>query len=197
MIKRIIIGLILLINYCYAQTISDTGITTHRYYVGSGLFIPNGPLDKIGMHPCIDIGTGANFKKTNIIVVYNLIFNKSLNPYEYTNSDTTFLTNRFFCFAPRIEVDRKLLKRNNFILELNFGFGYDFVNPVRRERKNHEYFKSYNVNLGLGGIFDIWNKSSFEPFIKYNFVDYSLHNHTNLKGGYLEIGIRYYYMVYK
>lgn len=195
MIRQIFFGLLFLTNYCLAQTISDTGFTTHRYYVGAGLFIPNGQLDNVGLHPCVEIGSGANFKNTNVIMVINMIFLKSATPYQYFNNDTTFLTHKFFCFAPRIEVDRKIFKKNNFTLELNMGIGLDLINPSRKD--NHETFTSYNANLGLGGIFDIWRTSSFEPFIKYNFVDYSYYKHTNLKGNYCVIGVRYYYWVFK
>jgi hypothetical protein len=194
MIRQIIIGLLLLINYCSAQTISDTAKTSHRYYIASGLFVPNGQLSTLGLHPSIDIAGGANFKKTNILFVWNFNFTKSQDYYEYHNNDTTLMINKFLCVSPRIEVDRKLLDKKKFTLNFKLGLGFDFLNKKFWSKNNPYYFYSYNINLGIGGIFDLWDHSSLEPFIRYNFVDYSFSKNTKLTGRYTETGIRFYFL---
>jgi len=196
MIKQIIIGLILLINYCFAQTISDTAQTSHRYYIASGLFVPDGQLSTLGLHPSIDIAGGANFKKTNIFFCWNFKFMKSRNYYEYSKNDSTFMTNKFFCISPRLEIDRELKRKNKFLLNFKLALAIDFLNPTLINKKDIYGFYSYNINIGFGGIFDLWNHSSLEPFIRYNFVDYSHNKNTTLTGGYTETGIRFYFLNY-
>ena len=74
------------------------------------------------------------------------------------------------------------------------GVGFDQSEVVKADKyfdrfKPDGYIASYNINTGLEYLIKSKDFFEYRFFLRYNFVDYSRKDKTDLTGNYLSLGI--------
>ena len=154
----------------------------------TGMWIPTGKLNKLGIHPELGFQMGVKYKKMNYDIIMAIKFLNSPNAYyaRRTNSDNSLeLTNHFLGGHIGIDVGRDLYTNNGHEFQLVGGIAYDGFDALEEDKDrnlNGESISTYNFNIGLGYRYYITNTFYLGLRAKYNVVDYSLNNVIDFTG---------------
>lgn len=153
----------------------------------SGVWVPTGPLNTLGVQPEIGIQAGVKYKKMNYD--FTLLFRpgKAANRYfaRRTEEYDWELTNHFSGGYIGIDIGRDIFtyKRNEF--QLTGGIAADVIEPFNEESKSDPKTGaawSYNFNLGLGYRYYVRESWYLGLKAKYNLVNYKLSNTIGFTG---------------
>lgn len=164
----------------------------HMSYI-VGVWIPNGELKKVGVHPELGFQMGVKHKKMNYDVTISLKFVKSPNDYYARRpgaGNALELTNHFFGGYLGFDIGRDILSKNSHELQLTGGVAFDGFDALNEDKDNDLKAASastYNLNFGLGYRYYVTNSFYLGLRAKYNIVDYSLNNVVDLTGNTITI----------
>lgn len=193
----LILFVIPLIAYSQKNVIENDGIKINKFYeLSLGAYIPNGNASILGNHPTIGLKQGYDFTLFTMALAIDYRLLKSKNVYEFNYKDSIYQTDRFFgSFYLGLDLGKSLIQSDKFEIDWTMGFGVDEFEAVKAEKYWHRLFKTdgyvicFNYNIGFQFSINPNDFFSTGCFLKYNFVDYTRKNKTNLTGNYLNFGI--------
>jgi hypothetical protein len=162
----------------------------------TGLWIPTGALNIVGLHPEIAVSIGCKRKKMNFDLIVAMKFIKSSKEYlarRDKKSDKWEETNRFLGGYIGFEVGGDVFVRNRHEIQAIGGIGYDgfYVLSEKGEVSYDDYYRnynsnvatsSYNINFGVSYRYYFSSHAYVGLRVKYNIVDYSLNKVTDFTG---------------
>lgn len=162
----------------------------------TGLWIPNGPLSEMGIHPEIGVTYGLKNKEN----LYELVmgFKFIHTPRDYVarrdKNSADELTNYFFGGYIGFEYSRDLIPdmRSGPFFSAGAAFdGFDMLLEDTDTNLKAASTGSYNFNLG-GGYRIFLNRTSYLGIqARYNLVDYTLSQKFDLKGHVISLRLTY------
>jgi len=157
-----------------------------------GIWIPQGNLDILGVHPFFGYRAGIKYKKLIIDLTLGFKFVNSPNTYQVYKDEIIWDTNHFFGGYAGLDACYELFRLGQNSVDLIGGIawdGFDTLNEKVEGSKNDKITKSINslnLNIGLGYKFYFKNKGYNNRYVgldvKYNFVNYKNPHGTNLDG---------------
>jgi len=153
----------------------------------SGLWIPNGPIRKLGVHPEIGFLFGGRINDFTYDFSFNFRFIYTPEFYEARRKDGTIeLTKKFLGGYVGLGLGWTLLKpQENHEIRLLFGGGYDGFDALPENSENNlesVSVNAFNFNLGLAYRYYMRGTHYIEMAFKHNLVDYTSNNVIDLKG---------------
>ncbi len=180
------------VNRNRSRVISHGGI-----YVG--IWIPQGNLNVVGVHPVLGFQGGIKYKKLTADVSIGLKFVNSPNVYQVYLNDSVWNTNHFFGGYLGLDLSYELFKVKKNSFNLTGGVAFDGFDALSVKDQNSKVtisksLNSLNLNLGLGYKynFDEWHYLGID--FKYNLVDYKNSGGTDLSGNVYTINLVYGFM---
>ena len=153
----------------------------------TGIWMPLGKLNTLGLHPEIGLQGGWKTGKMNYDFTLMFRFIKTPNYYfAYRKETNTFeQTNRFVGGYMGFDVGRDILVKKRHELQVVGGIAWDFIEVLEENKKLNlkaVESNSYNINAGLAYRFYIKDNFYLGLKAKYNVVDYTLNKVIDLKG---------------
>jgi hypothetical protein len=156
-----------------------------------GVWIPQGNLDILGVHPSFGYRLGVKYQKLTADLSLIFQFVNSPNTYQVYKNGILWDTNNFLGGYIGLDAGYELfrLKGNSIDLIGGIAFnGFDTINEEIEGEKNNltKSINSLNLNIGLGYKFHFKNQRSNQRYVgidfKYNFVNFKNPHGTNLEG---------------
>ena len=153
-----------------------------------GVWIPQGNLDILGVHPFFGYRLGTKYSKSTVDIALGIKFANSPNTYQVYKEDIIWNTKYFLGWYVGIDAGYELFRLWNNSIALIGGIawdGFDSLNEKKECCKNETMSKtihSLNLNIGLGYKFHFNNQRYIGIDFKYNFVNYKNPNGSNLDG---------------
>lgn len=154
----------------------------------TGIWIPDGDLKTLGLHPDIGFQAGIKIKKMSYDATMSFKFLESPNYYlarRTKSSGTQELTNDFFGGYIGFDVGYDIFSRRGKEVRLLGGIALDGFDAIEEDQNlgiEAESTFTYNLNFGLGYRVFLNNRIYLGLSAKYNIVDYSLNNVVDLTG---------------
>jgi hypothetical protein len=158
-----------------------------------GVWIPQGNLEILGMHPFIGYRFGVKYTKLAVDLSLGFKFGKSPNTYQVYKDDIIWDTDYFVGWYLGLDAGYELFrlwKKNSIDLIGGIAFdGFDSLNEKIEGCKNERMSKninSLNLNIGLGYKFHFQKQRNNQRYlgidVKYNLVNFKNPHGTNLAG---------------
>ena len=157
-----------------------------------GIWIPQGNLDILGVHPFFGYRIGMKYKKLTTDLSLGFKFGKTPNIYQVYKNDVIWDTNHFFGGYVGLDAGYELFRFKKNSIDLIGGIAYDGFDSLNEKVEGSDNDKitksinSLNLNIGLGYKFHFKNQRFNQRYlgidIKYNFVNYKNPRGTNLDG---------------
>jgi hypothetical protein len=162
----------------------------------TGIWIPTGKLNLLGVHPELGFQTGVKHKKMNYDMTILLRFVRSPNEYlaKRAKSDDSELTNRFLGAYIGLDIGRDIYVSGKHELQLTGGIAFDGFDALQEDKDldlKSASAGSYNFNMGLAYRYYLSNGRYIGLRAKYNIVDYTLNNVVDLTGNTISIQFIY------
>jgi len=153
----------------------------------TGIWVPLGKLNTLGLHPELGFQLGWKKRKMNYDFTIMLKFLRTPNYYlAYRKETNTFeKTNHFLGGYIGFDVGRDILVRKKHELQVVGGIAYDGFDVFEKDEKlglKGVSLHSYNINAGLAYRFYIKDNFYLGLKAKYNVVDYTLNKVIDLTG---------------
>lgn len=154
----------------------------------TGVWIPTGPLSKLGVHPDFGFQVGTKDQKMNYDLIMSFRPLDSPNSFvaRQTNSDNSLVTtNYFFGVHVGVDIGRDVFTYKKHEVQLTGGVAYDAFDVVEGDTENDipsETVVSYNFNAGLAYRYYVTMDLYLSLRAKYNVVDYTLNNVIGFTG---------------
>jgi hypothetical protein len=162
----------------------------------TGVWIPTGKLNLLGVHPELGFQWGLKHKKMSYDIVMAFKFLNSPNEYFARRKETNELepTRHFFGGYIGIEVGRDIYTSRKHELQLVGGVafdGFDALNENKDLNLKSSSTSSYNFNMGLAYRYYLSSSQYVGLRAKYNIVNYTLNNTVDLTGNAITIQFTY------
>ena len=157
-----------------------------------GVWIPQGKLDILGVHPFLGYRLGVKKPKLTVDLAFGVKFANTPNTYQVYKDDIVWNTNYFLGWYVGMDTGYELFRLWNNSIDLIGGIawdGFDSLNEKKegcKDEKMSNNIHSINLNIGLGYKFHFKERGYNQRYIgidvKYNFVNYKNPHGTNLGG---------------
>ncbi len=167
-----------------------------HFSVYSGVWIPNGKLDILGLHPILGFQGGAKYKKLLVDAIMEFKFVKSPNTYFVQKDDSIYSTTHFFGGFIGLDLGYELIKHKSHEINILGAIGWDGFDAINIGTTNDpnrvtKTINSLNLNPGIGYRKYFKNRSYIGIEARYNFVNYKNNNGTDLSGNSITIRLKY------
>lgn len=167
-----------------------------HYAVYSGLWIPHGNMDLLGVHPIFGMKGGVKFKRLLLDLALEFKFGRAANSYLVQKSDSIYTTDYFFGGYVGLETGYELFQFDAHEIDILAGVGFEGIDVLSIGKSTDDDYISKsintaNLNLGLGYRFYLRNKSYLGFEARYNFVDYDNEDGTDLSGNTVLLRLKY------
>lgn len=165
----------------------------------AGIWIPDGPLSAIGVHPELGMTYGVKFKENSFDLVMGLKFINAPKPYKAlrTRHAEPEFTKYFFGGYIGIEYSRDLYNFTPYQTYISAGAGFDGFNMLEEDEDADlklSSANSYNLNLGLGMRILLFSNNYISMAVRYNLLDYTLNDKFFLNGNVYTVRLSYQFM---
>jgi hypothetical protein len=162
----------------------------------TGVWMPTGRLDLLGVHPEFGGQTGIKYKKMNFDLTFIVKFINSPNNYyaKRTEANEPELTNHFSGGYAGIDVGRDIYTSRRHELQLTGGIAIDIFTALSADSDldlKSASAVSYNFNTGLGYRYYFPSGRYLGLKAKYNVVDYTLSNVVDLTGNVITVHLSF------
>lgn len=160
-------------------------------YIGAGIWMPTGKLTTLGNHPYIGLSMGFGVNRFTMNMVFDIRFLKSKNFYDFTYRDSVYSTNSYFGGYLGFDFGYCVFQREKLRLDAIGGIGYDGFDALFPEAFEGNEASTHSYNFNLGGMFKyrVFGERHLALICKYNFVDNTLGDRTNLSGNAWNMGL--------
>jgi hypothetical protein len=144
--------------------------------LGSGIWMPNGHLSLLGVHPAINFGYGARNAHNEWDLDCALRFGNTPSPYSIFRND--MLMSRTFYDGGNLSFNytRYMIKRSHWEAGLSTGIGMDFIDFTSASENvgwSPTEITSLDFNLGLRCNYLIGKHGFVGLAARYHFLNYS------------------------
>lgn len=156
----------------------------------TGVWIPQGNISRLGVHPVIGAGAGVYRNKMRFGGNISIGFLKAPEPYKVQRDDSIFVDDYYANFNIAAEAYRSLYRDLRNDISFGVGIGYSGITFHIYENTGEyqaENLNSFNFNVGLGYTFYYNYQHYFRLEGRYNFLNYHNGINNNLSGDALEI----------
>lgn len=162
----------------------------------TGIWIPNGPLSEMGIHPEIGFTYGLKNKENLYELVMGFKFVNTPEDYiaRKDKNAADELTNYFFGGYIGFEYSRDLIANRQTGPFFSIGAAYDGFDMFLDDPDSNTETAgtgSYNFNMGGGYRIFLNNSSYLGIQARYNIVDYTLSKRFDLKGHVVSLRLTY------
>ena len=155
-----------------------------------GVWIPQGNLDILGVHPLLGFRMGGKCNKLTVDFAMAFSFVKSPNTYQIYKDNEILDTDQFTRLNFGLDVGYELFRLKKNSIAIIGGIAYDGIEAWTEQLDDEEYDAKYintlNLNIGLGYKFYFKSKRFKQRYLgidfQYNFVNYKNPHGTNLDG---------------
>jgi DNA-binding transcriptional MerR regulator len=176
-------------NHYRKKSVTQVNLNT---YLKGGIWIPQGNLAIVGMHPEFGGALGMTVGPFYADFVMAFRWGKAPDYYQVLYNNTIYNTNHFFGMYVGADMGYRLFYYNRHRFDVVGGIAADgidvlndeIVNGFDEDESNHRSsIMSPNFNIGLGYKYQLKQSGRFIGLdLKYNFVNYKNTGGTDLSG---------------
>jgi len=158
-----------------------------------GVWIPQGNLEVLGIHPFIGYRGGIKYKKLTTDIALGLKFVKSPNTYKVYTDGELWDTDHFLGGYIGLDAGLEMFRLKSNSIDLIGGIAFDGFDTLNEDVESSKSINSLNLNIGLGYKYHFKKQNFSQRYIgvdfKYNFVNYKNPNGTNLDGNVFTVNL--------
>ena len=169
-----------------------------------GVWIPQGNLNLLGVHPFLGYRLGMKYKKLITDISLGFKFVKSPEIYQVYKNDVIWDTDYFAGIYFGLDAGHELFRLGKNSIDIIGGIAYENINTLNeknddccdccsKDNKITYDLNSLNLNIGLGYKYHFKNQRFNHRYlgldVKYNFVNFKNPNGTNLNGNTFTINL--------
>lgn len=166
------------------ETVSTEDKSAGFVSIYLGTMIPSMISSSLGLHPVIGASIGARKGKYSYSITGEGRFADTRQDYTINNKDqdTLMLTNEFLGALIGFEIGYNVLQKESWSIDAVAGVGYELVRTILYPENYTDdvTINTYNLNIGLSCRKKINATTYLGLTARYNFVDYTLADQSDL-----------------
>lgn len=161
----------------------------------SGMWIPRGNIDVLGIHPMLGFQVGYKKRKLLLDFAIEIRFGRAANDFFVLEEDSVYKSSHFFGGLIGIESGYELFRFKSHEIDLLGGVAYEGADILEiGDFRSSDYvsksINTLNLNIGFGYRFYLKNKSYLGLEGRYNVVNYK-NTPTDLSGNTITVRLKY------
>ena len=170
-----------------------------------GVWIPQGNLELLGVHPFFGYRAGVKYKKLTADLALGIKFINSPNTYQVYKDGVIWDTDYFGGVYLGLDGGFELFRFGKNSIDIIGGIAYENINTLNEKNENccecctdnnkkiSHNLESLNLNIGLGYKFYFKKQRHNQRYLgvdfKYNFVNFKNPHGTNLDGNVFTVNL--------
>lgn len=169
-------------------------MTDMHYSIFSGVWIPQGNLSRLGLHPSIGFSIGFKKKRFTYDFAFDFRFLESANTYQVKYEGKVIDTKQHFSLYMGINTRYDIIRKNRHRIYVGTGLGIDMMSVIDSDMgydNSGRTLVSPHIYAGLGYRYSLLNRSYVALQSQYGLLFYTNNGGSSLSGNSIGITLIY------